>query len=289
MPAKILTGKEPADTLLESLKPLIKKLNPKLVIVRTGSDAGSDVYIRAKLKACERVGMRAEHRHLSPDVTKAKMLALIEELNSDADVTGFIIQTPLPEHLWKESPLLFRAIDPKKDVDGFTAYNLGKLFLAQEFEHLPPATPAGIITLLEYYNISVAGKHVVIVGRSNVVGKPLAMMLLHRDATVTICHSKTKNIDAYTQGADILIAATGKERLITGDMVKKGAVVIDVGITRTDAGLTGDVDFERVKEIASAITPVPGGVGPMTVASLLRNVVRAKERQTSSAPPYPSF
>lgn len=279
MSATILTGKEPADALLEGLKPLVKKLNPKLVIVQAGENAGSEAYIRAKLKACERIGMRAEHRHLPDSVTKKEMLALIEELNSDADVSGFIMQTPLPEHLWKDSPVLFRSIDPKKDVDGFTAYNLGKLFLSKEFEHLPPATPAGIITLLEYYKIPVTRKHVVIVGRSNIVGKPLAMMLLHRDATVTVCHSKTKNLASITREADILIAATGKDNLITADMVKKGAVVIDVGITRTDAGLTGDVDFINVKEVVAAITPVPGGVGPMTVASLLRNVVRAKERQ----------
>ena len=284
MPAKILTGKEPADELLAKLQPLVEKLNPKLVIVQIGNDAGSDAYIRAKLKSCERIHIRAEHRHLPSSVTKKEMLTLIEELNGDSDVSGFIIQTPLPEHLWKDSPALFRSIDPKKDVDGFTAYNLGKLFLSQEFEHLPPATPAGIITLLEYYKIPVARKHVVIVGRSNIVGKPLAMMLLHRDATVTICHSKTQNLATVTREADILIAATGKENLITADMVKKGAIVIDVGITRTDAGLTGDVDFENVKEVASAITPVPGGVGPMTVASLLRNVVTAKERQNEKQP-----
>ena len=282
MPAKILTGKEPADALLETLRAPVQKLNPKLVIVQIGDDPGIDAYIRAKVKACERIGLRAEHRHLSASVTKEEMLTLIGEINGDADVTGLIVQTPLPSRLEKDAPVLFRAIDPKKDVDGFTAYNLGKLFLSQEFEHLPPATPAGIISLLEFYKIPVAGKHVVIVGRSNIVGKPLAMMLLHRDATVTICHSKTKNLAAYTKEADILIAATGKEKLMSADMIKKGVVVIDVGITRTDAGLTGDVDFEHVKEVASAITPVPGGVGPMTVASLLRNVVRAKERQISA-------
>ncbi|MFA7682025.1 MAG: bifunctional 5,10-methylenetetrahydrofolate dehydrogenase/5,10-methenyltetrahydrofolate cyclohydrolase, partial [Candidatus Peribacteraceae bacterium] len=203
----------------------------------------------------------------------------VDELNADADVSGFIVQLPLPAHLEKYVPQVIRAIDPHKDVDGFHAYNLGKMFLSKEFEHLPPATPSGIIALLEHYAIPVEGKHAVIVGRSNTVGKPIAIMLLNRSATVTVCHRHTQDLPFFTKQADILIVAVGKHNLITADMVKPGAVVIDVGMNRTEEGLKGDVDFEAVKEIASAITPVPGGVGPMTVASLIQNCVRAKERQ----------
>ena len=203
----------------------------------------------------------------------------IEELNADTDVSGFIVQLPLPKHLESHVPEIIRAIDPKKDVDGFGAYNLGKVFLSKEFEHLPPATPTGIIAMLDYYKIDVSGKHAVVVGRSNIVGKPVAVMLINRGATVTVCNSKTAYLAAMTKQADILISAVGKPKLITADMVKEGVVVVDVGMNRTEEGLQGDVDFEAVKEVASAITPVPGGVGPMTVASLLRNCVRAKERQ----------
>ena len=207
-------------------------------------------------------------------------MALIDELNTDPDVTGFIVQVPLPGELQKHVPQIIRAIDPKKDIDGFGAYNLGKMFLSQEFEHLPPATPAGIIAMLDHYKIPVAGKHVVVVGRSNTVGKPIGIMLLNRDATVTLCHSKTANLAEITKQADILIAAVGRRNLITAAMVKDGVVVIDVGMNKNDEGkLCGDVDFDEVSKKASAITPVPGGVGPMTVAALIRNCVRAKERQ----------
>lgn len=282
MPTGLLTGKEPADALLKSLAPAIADLKPSLVILQVGDDAASASYIKAKMDACKRVGILCEHRVYSVKIGVQQLLEEVNELNKDKNVSGFILQLPLPDHLWPHLPQIARAFDPKKDVDGFTAYNLGKLFLAKEFEHLPPATPAGIITFLEHYKIGVAGKHVVIVGRSNLVGKPLAVMLLHRDATVTVCHSKTPDLGVVTKTADILISAVGKPNLITRDMVKKGAIVIDVGITRTDGKLAGDVDFEAVKSVASAITPVPGGIGPMTVASLLRNVVRAKERQIES-------
>lgn len=279
MPAQILNGTETADALLEELKAEVKKLDPKLVIVQVGNDAASASYIRRKLKSCEKIGMRAEHRHLPSKTTFEELIHILHELNADTDVTGYLVQLPLPEHLWKQMHLINKAIDPKKDIDGFTAYNLGKTFLSRDFEHLPPATPSGICTLLERHKIAVAGKNVVIVGRSNIVGKPLAVMLTNRDATVTVCHSKTKDLAAHTLRADILVSAVGEAGLITADMVKEGAVVIDVGMTRTDEGLTGDVDFEEVSKKASAITPVPGGVGPMTVASLLRNCVRAKQRQ----------
>ncbi len=279
MSAILLTGKEVAAAMFEELKPLVKKRDPKLVIVQVGNDPASESYIRQKFKSCEAVGMRSEHKHLPEQTTSEELFTVIKELNDDTDVSGFIVQLPLPKHLEKFVPEVIKAIDPTKDVDGFGAYNLGKTFLSLEFEHLPPATPAGVIEMLRYYKIPVEGKHVVIVGRSNIVGKPLAVMMINRGATVTVCHSKTSDLSAMTKQADILCVAVGKAKLITKEMVKKGAVVIDIGINRVDGKLCGDVDFENVKEIASAITPVPGGVGPLTVASLIRNCVRAKEKQ----------
>lgn len=284
MSALLLAGRPVADALLEGLKDDIKKLNPKLVVVQVGEDPASTSYITQKLKSCEAVGMRHEHKHLSDSTTLKELMSLIDDLNNDADVTGFIVQLPLPKHLHTSVPQIIRAIDPKKDIDGFGAYNLGKMFLSTEFEHLPPATPAGIIELLSHYKIPIEGKHAVVVGHSNIVGKPLAIMLLNRDATVTVCHIKTKNLKEHTLQADILCVAVGKPGLITKDMVKPGSVVIDIGVTRAGEKLLGDVDFENVKEIASAITPVPGGVGPLTVASLIRNCVTAKRRQMESAP-----
>jgi methylenetetrahydrofolate dehydrogenase (NADP+) / methenyltetrahydrofolate cyclohydrolase len=281
MSATLLSGREAADAILNDIKPLIASLDPKLVIVQIGDNAESNAYIKRKIDACAKVGMRCEHKKLSEKISLEELLSTMEELNTDDDVTGYIVQMPVPEHLWESVHLIHRAVNPKKDVDGFHAYNLGKALISTEFENLPPATPAGIVLLLEHYGIDVAGKHVVIVGRSNIVGKPLSVMLLNRDATVTTCHSKTKDLAKHTKLADILICATGQANLLTAEMVKKGAVVIDVGMTRTDEGLSGDVDFENVKQVASAITPVPGGVGPMTVASLLRNCVRAKQRQST--------
>lgn len=278
-PALLLSGRDAAAKILGNLKPKIAKLDPKLVVVQVGDDPGSSSYIKQKIKSCTEVGMRSEHRHLDSTITLSDLLKIVAELNADPDVTGFIVQLPLPDQLQPHVPEIIRTIDPKKDVDGFGAYNLGKVFLSKEFEHLPPATPAGIVMLLEHYKISVAGKHAVIVGRSNIVGKPLAVMLLNRDATVTVCHSKTKDLSAITKQADILIAAIGKPGFVSEDMVKPGVVVIDVGTSRVDGKLTGDVDFDAVEKIASAITPVPGGVGPMTVCSLIRNCVQAKERQ----------
>lgn len=283
MAARILSGREAADHLLDILQEKVKALDPKLVVVQVGDDPGSTSYIRQKFKSCEKIGMRSEHKHLPAKTSLRELMAIIDSLNTDDDVSGFIVQLPLPDPLSPHVPEIIRAIDPRKDVDGFGAYNLGKMLLSREFEHLPPATPAGIIYLLEYYRIDIAGRHAVIVGRSNIVGKPLSLMLLNRDATVTVCHSRTEDLGAITVQADILVAAAGKARLITADMVKEGAVVIDVGMNKVDAVLVGDVDFEQVKERASAITPVPGGVGPMTVASLMRNCIRAKERQMENA------
>ncbi len=249
------------------------------MVVQVGDDPASASYIRQKVKSCDRIGMRHEHKHLPVEITLEELYEVIESLNTDDDVSGFILQLPLPPHLQPHVPELLRAIEPGKDVDGFTAYNLGKMFLSTEFEHLPPATPAGILSLLHYYDIPVEGKHAVVVGHSNIVGKPLSVMLLNRNATVTTCHIHTQDLAAQTRQADLLFVAVGKPGLITADMVKDGAVVVDIGITRTDDGLKGDADFEALKEKVSAITPVPKGVGPMTVASLMRNCVRAKERQ----------
>lgn len=279
MPARILTGTEPADAVLDAIRSDVQSLDPKLVIVQVGEDPSSESYIRKKLESCGKVGMRSEHVRFRENVTQAELFAEIKTLNEDDDVTGYIIQLPLPDHLRAAQPLLFRAIDPYKDVDGFTAYNLGKMFLSTEFEHLPPATPAGVVALLEHYGISAEGRHAVVVGHSNIVGKPLAVMLLNRGATVTVCHEFTKDLARHTRQADILVTAVGKPGLITADMIKEGATVIDIGITPTVNGLRGDVDYDAAVNIADAITPVPGGVGPMTVACLLRNVVTAKKRQ----------
>ncbi|OIO53310.1 hypothetical protein AUJ46_05570 [Candidatus Peregrinibacteria bacterium CG1_02_54_53] len=279
MTAQILSGREAADALLATLKPTVKNLDPKLVVVQVGDDPASTSYIKQKFKSCEAVGMRSSHIHLPENTTLETLMDTVAKLNADPDVTGFIVQVPLPAPLQSHIPEIIRAIDPKKDIDGFGAYNLGKMFLSTEFEHLPPATPGGIVALLEHYKIPIKGKHVVVVGRSNTVGKPVAIMLLNRDATVTVCHHHTQDLAAITRQADILIVAVGKFNLITGDMVKQGVVVIDVGMNKAEKGLAGDCDFETVAKKASAITPVPGGVGPMTVASLIRNCVRAKERQ----------
>ncbi|MBI3619295.1 bifunctional 5,10-methylenetetrahydrofolate dehydrogenase/5,10-methenyltetrahydrofolate cyclohydrolase [Candidatus Peregrinibacteria bacterium] len=284
MSAHILSGKPVADQLLDALRPQVEVFDPKLVIVQVGNDPASTSYITQKFKSCDRVGMRHEHWHLQWDTSFDQLSSLIDKLNRDSDVSGFIVQLPLPAHLEPHTPQLIRAVDPRKDVDGFGAYNLGKMFLSVDFEHLPPATPSGVIELLNFYKIPIEGKHAVIVGRSNIVGKPLAVMLLNRGATVTVCHSKTKALSHFTRQADILCAAVGKAHMITKDMVKPGAVVIDIGVSRIDGKLVGDVDFENIKEIASAITPVPGGVGPMTVACLLRNCVRSKEKQLEKCP-----
>lgn len=270
--------------MLERLKPEVQKLDPKLVVVQVGEDPASTSYINQKLKSCTVVGMRHEHMHLQDSTTLPELMKTINELNKDPDITGFIVQLPLPKHLQPHVPEVIRAIDPMKDVDGFGAYNLGKMFLSTAFEHLPPATPSGVIELLSYYNIPIEGKHAVVVGHSNIVGKPLAVMLLNRDATVTVCHIKTKNLKEHTTRADILCVAVGKPGLITKDMVKPGAVVIDIGVTRVGDTLKGDTDFDALQDVASAITPVPGGVGPLTVASLIRNCITAKRRQLEAVP-----
>jgi len=210
MTTLILDGKEASAALLEFLKPMVETLDPNLVVIQVGDDPASASYIKQKMKSCDAVGMRHEHRHLSESTTIEDLMTEIESLNSDTDVTGFFVQLPLPAHLAEHEPKIIKAIDPMKDIDGFGAYNLGKVFLSKDFEHLPPATPSGIIRLLEHFDIDIEGKHAVVVGRSNTVGKPLAIMLLNRNATVTICHSKTKDLAEQIGQADIVIAAVGK-------------------------------------------------------------------------------
>jgi methylenetetrahydrofolate dehydrogenase (NADP+)/methenyltetrahydrofolate cyclohydrolase len=241
-----------------------------LATVLVGDDPASQIYIRLKHKAAEEVGIRPIDRRLPADTPEEEVLELVSELNEDDEVDGILVQTPLPEHI--DEGRVMRTIDPVKDVDGLHPFNAGQLFFGRQT--LVGATPVGIMQLLDEYRIPVAGAHAVVVGRSLIVGRPVAMLLLHQNATVTMCHSHTDDLARHTLDADILVAAVGHPHLITPDMVKQGATVIDVGITRTDAGLVGDVDPE-VAEIAAYLTPVPGGVGPMTIAALLGNTVRA--------------
>lgn len=281
--ASLLDGRVVSDSLLAEIQRDVEELKqkgilPKLVVLLVGADPASQVYVRKKEEACAKVGMLSERIDLPADISEPVLLAKIQELNSDPDVTGMILQLPLPAHL--DAPKIIKAIAPDKDVDGFHAYNVGKMFLSAEFENMSPCTPKGITKILEYYKIDVKGMDAVVIGRSNIVGKPMSMMLLNRDATVTTCHSRTKNLLKYTREADLVVVAVGKPRFFTGDMVKEGAIVIDVGMHRLpDGKLCGDVDFESVEPKASMITPVPGGVGPMTVACLLMNTVTAAKKQ----------
>lgn len=276
---KVLSGAEPAAAILEDVKSRIRKLetgNCKLVVVQVGENPASTTYVGMKIKKAEAIGMEAEAKKLPEQATENDLLALVRTLNTDPTVHGFIVQLPLPKHINENK--IIEAIDPKKDVDGFTPINIGKLVTGYpETDILLPATPAGIMKMLEFYNVPMEGKHAVIVGRSNIVGKPIASMLLNRNATVTVCHSRTQDLARHTTTADILIAAVGKPGLISADMVKEGAYVIDVGTTKVEGKLKGDVDFEDVIKKAHC-SPVPKGVGPMTVAMLLNNVIKAAER-----------
>jgi len=275
---QILDGKALSEKLIDSVKEKATKLKPKLAVVMVGEDPASLVYVRNKKRACERAGIEYEELKFPTSITQDELLKEIDKLNKDDSVNGFIVQIPLPEHIYL--PEVIKAIDPQKDVDGFHAYNIGKMFLGPEFEDLPPATPFGVVKLLDYYDIPIQGKEVVVVGRSNIAGKPISVMMLNRDATVTTCHRLTKDLAFHTRRADILIVAVGKPNLITADMVKEGVVVVDIGTNKKEDGkLCGDVDYPNVSKKASYITPVPGGVGPMTVAALILNTVRATERQ----------
>ena len=249
-----------------------------LVVVLIGNDPASQIYVRNKIRACEEAGIRSFAHYLPEDTPQKDALALIEALSADENIHGILVQLPLPRHL--DTQALLTAIPAEKDVDGFSAENIGKL--AKNERGTVACTPLGVMELLRRYHISVAGKRAVVVGRSNIVGRPMAMLLLNADATVTICHSKTSNLKEICREADILVAAVGKPKFITGDMVKEGAVVIDVGMDRDENGkLCGDVDYEGASAHASYITPVPGGVGPMTIAMLLQNTVEAAERTLS--------
>jgi len=251
-------------------------IRPGLAAVRVGDDPASEIYVRNKRKACEEAGIFSEEYPLSDRISKSELLELINVLNRDPRISGILVQLPLPKHL-KEGEVL-EAVVPQKDVDGFHRSNIGRLTLGEPA--LAPCTPLGIVALLDSIKAQIAGSHAVVVGRSNIVGKPAALMLLHRNATVTICHSHTRDLPNICRSADILVAAIGRARFITGEMVKEGAIVIDVGINRLENGkIVGDVDFDAVSRRAGWITPVPGGVGPMTIAMLLSNTLLAAKIQ----------
>ena len=264
---------EVRNRLAEETKILKEKTGkePGLATVLVGDDPASSVYVRNKNKTCRELGFQSFENHLSSDTTEEQLLNLIDDLNSNPNVHGILVQLPLPNQI--DSEKILQAVDSKKDVDGFHPVNVGKLVVGNAL--LTPCTPTGIIELLDHYGIEIAGKHAVIIGRSNIVGKPVSMLLLQRNATITICHSRTKNLEEVTCRADILIAAVGRPHFVTENMVSEGAVVIDVGINRVDGKLTGDVEFEPVSKKASYITPVPGGVGPMTIALLMENTLKA--------------
>lgn len=277
----LIDGKELAKKIRKNLKiecdELNKKgINSKLAVIMIGDDQASKVYVRNKSRACKDVGIEYEEYLLSSEITQKELIELIERLNKDKKVNGILLQSPIPSNL--NINQAFRTIIPEKDVDGFNPVNVGKLVLNQDT--FVSCTPYGIIKMFEEYDIDLNGKNVVILGRSNIVGKPLIHCCLNKNATVTTCHSKTQNIKEITLNADILISAIGKAKFVTADMVKDDAVVIDVGINIGDNGkMVGDIDFENVKEKASFITPVPGGVGPMTIAMLMNNVIKATKRQ----------
>ena len=280
--AIVIDGKSLAKKIREGLKDDVAKLKkkgiiPKLAVIMVGDDKASKVYVKNKSKACEEIGIEYEEFLRNSDITMDELLSLIDELNARDDIHGILLQSPIPKHL--DINKAFNRIDYRKDVDGFNPVNVGKLVIGEDC--FISCTPFGVMKMLEEYGIEIEGKNAVVVGRSNIVGKPLAQCLLAKNATVTICHSKTKNIAEITKTADILISAVGKTNMVTADMVKDGAVVIDVGMNRNEEGkLVGDVDFENVKQKASYITPVPGGVGPMTIAMLMNNVIKATEEQT---------
>ncbi|MGN0456097.1 MAG: bifunctional methylenetetrahydrofolate dehydrogenase/methenyltetrahydrofolate cyclohydrolase FolD [Acutalibacteraceae bacterium] len=275
--AKIIDGKAVSAAVKEQVKEETARLKaqgivPGLAVVIVGDDPASRVYVNNKKKACELVGFHSEEYALGAETTKEELMALVEKLNKDDSINGILVQLPLPKHL--DDKAVIAAIDPKKDVDAFHAENVGKIMIG-DYKFLP-CTPAGVMELLASENIEIEGKSCVVIGRSNIVGKPMAMLLLHKNGTVTITHSRTKNLKEICLGADIIVAAVGIPKFLKGDMVKDGAVVIDVGMDRDENGkLCGDVDFDEVEKKAGYITPVPGGVGPMTIAMLMKNTLMA--------------
>ena len=280
MSAKVIDGKAIAQRHRAEFAGRVARLKgagitPGLAVVIVGDDPASRVYVRNKALACEAIGMHSEVHALSSDTTQSHLISFVRRLNDDADIHGILVQLPLPKHV--DARAVIEAISPEKDVDGFHYHNVGSLVVGESAFY--PCTPWGVIKMLEHEGVAVEGLHAVVVGRSTIVGKPMALLLLNAGATVTICHSKTRDLAAMTRQGDILVAAVGKARMIGAGMVKPGAVVIDVGINRLPNGkLVGDVDFDAVAPIASLITPVPGGVGPMTIAMLLGNTVKSAER-----------
>lgn len=279
MTATIIDGRAVSDTLREKMKARAAALDargvrPGLAVILVGEDPASQIYVRNKAKACEGIGMHSEVLRYPANTSEDLILGKIAELNRDASIHGILVQLPLPPQI--DNNKVLEALSPAKDVDGFHQYNVGALVTGTS--NFPPCTPYGVMALLDHYAIPIEGRHAVVIGRSNIVGKPMALMLLARSATVTICTSKTTNLAHFTRDADILVAAVGKARLVTGTMVKENATVIDVGMNRLpDGKLAGDVDFDSVSEKAGHITPVPGGVGPMTITMLLANTLRAAE------------
>lgn len=280
--ATIIDGKNLAKKIRQELKEECDELknngiNPKLAVIMVGDDPASKVYVRNKSRACEDVGIEYEEFILKDETTQEKLIELIKKLNNDKIINGILLQSPIPKHLNINEA--FKAITYMKDVDGFTPSSVGKLCIGEDT--FISCTPYGVMKMFEEYNIDLTGKDVVILGRSNIVGKPLIQCCLQKNATVTVCHSKTKNLAEHTKRADVVISAIGQSKFVKADMVKDGAVVIDVGINRGEDGkLTGDVDFENVEKKASYITPVPGGVGPMTIAMLMNNVIKAAKEQS---------
>lgn len=270
----IIDGKKVSEEIKNELKEQVSQMEvkPCLAVVLLGEDPGSQIYVRNKKKACEFVSIKSVSYELKNSVTEEDLLKLINDLNNDKKIHGILLQLPLPKHI-NENKVIMK-IAPEKDVDCFHPINVGKMYTGSA-EFLP-CTPAGIIELLKRYRIELESKDVVVIGRSNIVGKPVAQLLMNENATVTVCHSRTANLDAKVKSADIVVAAIGRANFVTADMIKPGATVIDVGINRLDNGkIVGDVDFESVKDVAGAITPVPGGVGPMTIAMLMRNCIEA--------------
>lgn len=278
--SRLIDGKVISAAVKERVKNEVAQLNEKgitvgLAVIIVGEDPASKIYVANKKKACEALGIVSEEYALPESTTEKELLGLIDTLNAKKSINGILCQLPLPRHL--DEKRIINAISPEKDVDAFHPVNVGRIMIG-DYDFVP-CTPAGIMEMLAYENIETEGKRCVVIGRSNIVGKPMAMLLLHKNGTVTICHSKTRNLKEICLGADILVAAVGKAKFATADMVKEGAVVIDVGMNRADGKLCGDVDFEAVKDKASAITPVPGGVGPMTIAMLMQNTLTAAKRQ----------
>lgn len=283
MAYQILDGKKVSQKVKDALKVKVAALNengihPGLAVIIVGNDSASRVYVNNKKKACEYIGIRSEEYALPEQTSQKELLELIDKLNKKSDIHGILCQLPLPKHIDEETVL--NAINPIKDVDAFHPVNVGKIMIGN-FDFLP-CTPAGVMELIAESGIDLTGKHCVVVGRSNIVGKPQAMLLLHKNATVTICHSKTKDLKSVCRTADVLVVAVGRAKMINEEYIKDGAVVIDVGMDRDENGkLCGDVDFESACKKASYITPVPGGVGPMTIATLMKNAVTAAEKQNS--------